>query len=414
MTRINSTVVTQHAENAAFLWLLRNGAVHEPHYALKDLAKLDGRVDANLDGLRIAGEAGWNICNEFYAWDQPGEIFAAGVMAFENSDQTKIDKVLELGTQTPELMHGLISALGWLNPEQALPHIQELLASELTAHQTVGIGAAALHRHALPGLGKFLQSSDALLKARALSLTGELGDRSLAALVTQNIYDEDEACRYWAACSSTLLGFTEGISVLHQTAAQGGDKAEQASDLACRAMPPAEALAWQKDLAAKPETLRLAIKAAASIGDPILIPWIIGNMYNPEQTKPAGEAFSMITGVDIAYEDLDGELPGGFNAGPNDDPEDDNVALDADENLACPNPDLIQKWWSTRQKDFTSGKRYLLGKPIASNFLQAILREGRQRQRYAAALELVLLNPGQPLFEVRAPGWRQKQMLGLK
>ena len=54
-------VISQHAEEASFLWLLRDGAVRDPHYSLKDLAKLDGRVEAHLDGLRIAGEAGWEV-----------------------------------------------------------------------------------------------------------------------------------------------------------------------------------------------------------------------------------------------------------------------------------------------------------------------------------------------------------------
>jgi hypothetical protein len=51
---IIAEIVSQHAEEAAFLWLLRSNAICQPHYALKDLAKLDGRVEAHLDGLRVA------------------------------------------------------------------------------------------------------------------------------------------------------------------------------------------------------------------------------------------------------------------------------------------------------------------------------------------------------------------------
>ena len=46
-------VVSQHAEEASFLWLLRHGAVSQPHYSIADLSKLDNRVEAHLDGLRI-------------------------------------------------------------------------------------------------------------------------------------------------------------------------------------------------------------------------------------------------------------------------------------------------------------------------------------------------------------------------
>ncbi len=44
MPPIIESIVTQHAEEAAFLWLLRDSAIQEPHYSLKGLAKLDDRV----------------------------------------------------------------------------------------------------------------------------------------------------------------------------------------------------------------------------------------------------------------------------------------------------------------------------------------------------------------------------------
>jgi hypothetical protein len=44
-------------------------------------------------------------------------------------------------------------------------------------------------------------------------------------------------------------------------------------------------------------------------------------------------------------------------------------------------------------------------------WFQDVLRNGMQRQRAAAALELAMWQPSQPLFEVRAPGFRQQQRL---
>ena len=52
-------VIDQHAEDAAFLWHQRDAAVRAAHYQLTHLARWDDRVDAHLDGLRIAGEDGW-------------------------------------------------------------------------------------------------------------------------------------------------------------------------------------------------------------------------------------------------------------------------------------------------------------------------------------------------------------------
>jgi uncharacterized protein (TIGR02270 family) len=133
-------------------------------------------------------------------------------------------------------------------------------------------------------------------------------------------------------------------------------------------------------------------------------------MAIPELARIAGEAFPMITGVDIAYEDLEGEWPKGFEAGPTENSEDENVAMDPDENLSWPNPEAIHAWWKNHQRQFQPRTRYLPGKPMNPAWPQDVLRNGRQRQR-AAALELAMRQPRQPFFEVRAPGFRQQQLL---
>ena len=59
-------------------------------------------------------------------------------------------------------------------------------------------------------------------------------------------------------------------------------------------------------------------------------------MADPALARVAGEALAMITGLDLAYLDLDGEPPAGFEAGPTDDPADPSVAMDEDEHLPWP------------------------------------------------------------------------------
>src|SRR5438552_1774526 len=97
-----STVIYQHAEEAAMMWLLRGVAVGAPHDSLADLAKLDGRVEAHLDGLRIAGEEGWKTCEEQLAANEEGEVFAAGAMAFESTRPELVAKVLYVVEEEPK------------------------------------------------------------------------------------------------------------------------------------------------------------------------------------------------------------------------------------------------------------------------------------------------------------------------
>src|SRR5437763_10076952 len=107
--------------------MLRHDAGRSPHYARKDLAKLDGRVEAHIDGLRVAGEPGWEIAKgQLVEIGEPGEVFAAAVLAFEGGDAAQIQDVLAVGTAKPEAVRALISALGWLTYEQASKPIKPL------------------------------------------------------------------------------------------------------------------------------------------------------------------------------------------------------------------------------------------------------------------------------------------------
>jgi len=411
-----SLVLSQHAEEASFLWILRSAAVAAPHYDVADLAKLDQRVEANLDGLRISGDAGWEICKEALSTEEPGEAFAAAVLAFESGNKDRVDIVLKAGTASPELARALVSALGWLPFPQAEPHIKELLASPSTVLKQVGIAASAIHRqNPGPALLQAVSSPDPLLRSRALRAMGELGLRSSLFELQKFLADEDEQCRFWAAWTLALLSpDAKALKILGSIVESKLPYREKALQVAIRRMDAPAASAWRDKLAQDAKLIRIAIVAAGASGDPASVPWLIDQMRTPELARVAGEAFTMITGVDIAYQDLDADKPDGFEAGPTENPEDENVDMDPDDNLPWPAPELIAKRRSLHQDEFENGARYLLGKPISVEWCQQVLRSGRQRQRAAAALELAIREPSQPLFNVAAPGFRQQQLLGLR
>jgi uncharacterized protein (TIGR02270 family) len=414
-SQMMENILSQHAEEAAFLWLLRNAAVAEPHYSLSDLAELDERVEAHIDGLRIAGDAGWEICKEVLAWEEPGELFTAAVLAFECGAEARIQAVLEAGVEDLELSRGIISALGWMPYPQAEKYIKKLLGAEAPHLRRIGIATSAIHRRD-PGqsLADAISQSDPWLRARVLRAVGELGRLNLLPAIKLYLTDENEDCRFQAAWSASLLMDNEALNILRSFLGPRSPYAEKALKLALRRLGLSLAHSWQKELAQNQQNIRLALMGAGIIGDPALVPWVIEQMNIPELARIAGEAFSMISGVDIAYYDLEGPCPEGFQAGPTENPEDDGVDMDPDEDLPWPAPDLISNWWEKHKANFSNGKRYLLGKPITAEHLQYVLKYGRQRQRAAAALEIMILQPGNPLFEVRAPANQQMQSLGLR
>ena len=412
MNKVIPEIIQQHAEEAAFLWLLRDQAVKAPQYSLSDLAELDERVEAHLDGLRIAGEAGWEICEEALEWQEPGEVFAAALLAFESGEEEGIQKVLEVAITSSELSRGFVSALGWLPYEQVAAQIQYPLTAESTVLRRLGIAAFTVHRQD-PGdqLSDALSNQDDSLRSRALQAVGELGRKDLLPTLREQFNAKEESCRFSASWSAGLLGDSDAASVLKSFVESDVSYEEEAVKMAVRKMDLSSAIVWQKELAQSRNKIRLAVIAAGAIGDPVIIPWLFEQMAVSEIARVAGEAFTMITGVDIAYDDLEGDWPEGFEAGPTENPEDEDVAMDADEDLPWPNVELIQNWWQSNSSNFQNGTRHLLGKPMTKEWLQQVLFVGKQRQRAAAAIELALLEPGHPLFEVRAPGFRQKQLL---
>jgi len=409
------SVLRQYGDGASFLWQLRGIATTSLNYERRDLAALDFRVEAHLDGLRIAGEDGWQLAAKELAWQESGEVFAAAALALEGDDQSKIRSVLAVAVKTFELSRGFISALGWLEYDQAEPHIKRLCASSSPAEKRVGIAAAAIHRKD-PGrpLNEAISDPDVLLRARALRAVGELGRIDLIPVIQRDMNADDVNCRFWSAWSTALLaGYGTAIEVLQSIAESPGRYRERALQMALRRMNVVTAHAWQQRLARNPQTARQAVIATGVIGDPAGIPWLIEQMSIAPLARVAGEAFTMITGVDLAYDDLDTDKPEGFESGPTEDPNDDNVEMDPDERLPWPDVTLISQWWGKHSPEYPAGVRHLIGKPITAEWLQQVLRQGRQRQRAAAALELAIIRPGEPLFEVRAPGFRQQAMLGL-
>lgn len=408
-------IIDQHAEEAAFLWLLRHNAVYAPHYNLKDLAKLDGRVEAHIDGLRIAGDYGWEACCHNLEFKERGEVFTAAILALEGNHIDRIDKVYQVTEEAPETLTGLVSAFGWVEPHHLQGKVNGLLVSKNPLWRQVGIAACAIHR-VDPGkfLDQAIQEDDLQLRARALRAAGELGRVDLKPALLKQVSDQDTTIGFWAAWSAVLLGDRgKALSSLQTRIIEGLDFSLKAMQLALRVLDLQEIKELLKLLVQNEDRIRETIIGTGISGDPGYMPWLIKQMEVPASAKIAGESFSFISGVDIAYEDLEGKLPKNFAAGPTENPEDEEVAMDLDENLPCPDPLLIDRWWKQHQESFKPGVRYLSGKPVNEPQCQCILKTGKQRQRQAAALELSLMQPTTPLFETRAIGKRQQKWLSL-
>jgi uncharacterized protein (TIGR02270 family) len=411
-------VLAQHTEDAAMLHAQRTVLVSAPHARLRHLQRFDARLEAHLDALDVAGERGLAFVEAELEQPSAGATFAAGVCAIRSGmgpDGThpraaeRLERLLALAGTVPASRRGLLSALGWSDRESLRGIVAALLASPKEIHRFAGVAACGMHR-VDPGI---LEDESPLVRARAWRTAGELGRRELVSTAAAAAIGEDDpACQFWAAWAAVLLGDKHNaLDFIASVAAVAGPLRARAFQLTLQAKGAQSAHGWLAIIAKDPANLRWLIRGAGLVGDPTYVPWLIGHMADIKTTRLAGEAFSLITGLDLAWLDLEVKPPESVESGPNDDPNDPNVDMDEDDGLPWPDAVKIQAWWHANSQRFQPGTRYFMGEPLNRDNCVRVLKQGFQRQRIAAALYLSLLNPGAPLFEWRAPARRQQRLL---
>ncbi len=397
-------IVDMHAEDAAIQWVQRNRAVDAPHFNTRLLSRLDERLEANVDGLRVAGRMGWEAARAaFDQFGEAGEMFTLSTLAFGAGSARGIGEVLELleADEAVGLLRPATSGLGWLEKGALHGLVQPLLDDKRAVARALGVGACLIHRvHPGDQLSRFLRDKP-VVRERALSLVGHLGAEEWSGPYFDAADQAD--CQFRGAWADVRFG-------------QNGPACEHLWDCASRPGPEQTTafelcalLSTESELGGRFRTAGaigqgLALRAAGLLGQVDMVPWLIDQMRGPETAKLAGESFSMITGADLAFLDLDGD--GAPQTGPTDNPSDPNVELDADEDLPMPDPDKVAGWWARIEAKFQDAPRYYLGQPVGTDAYRAGFVSGYQRQRRRAALALAVADPTQPVLS-----WRGRRKL---
>ncbi|WP_342113445.1 TIGR02270 family protein [Pseudoduganella sp. OTU4001] len=393
------SVIRRHVEEAAILRNARNGMVSGPHVRLRHLQRLDERLAAHLDGVAVAGPKGAAMCWAALERLGIGEVFTAAVRAIEDRDVAWLERIMAIVEAEQSLLPALRSAFGWVSAQFLQGTIRDLLESPSPFRQQLGISACAMHRvDPGPMLPRMLESHDASVRAASLRAAGECGRIDLLNACTAALADDDLRCRYFAARSAVFLGDRgRGVATLEQVSSEF-----EALSVLLKLLDVAHANSALKTLAQSSSDARTLVRGAGVSGDPYYVPWLIRQMGDVKLARLAGEAFSLLAGVDLAALGLDAS---GAGAG------EDDMAVDDDDGLPWPDQAKVQAWWDANQHRFQPGVRYFMGEPPSVAHCLKVLREGYQRQRIAAAEYLCLLQPGTKLFPTSAPAWRQQRWL---
>jgi uncharacterized protein (TIGR02270 family) len=407
--RVHGAVLAEHVGDAAAGWRRRAHLVEAPHVRLHHLARADERLFAHLAGLRIAGEAGWQAVRAAQADGDAGVVSVLAWMGFVDGEVARMREALPVLLADPGFTDAAAGALASLAPARLHESLQRLAASPLAAHRRLALAVHALQRRD-PGalLVQSLSDNDPALRARGLRALGELGRHDLLARAVAALRDTEPACRAAAAGSVFVLGGPGDVASARETAFADAPSLPAARrralrERALRASDPSMVRAHVRQLAADDTTLRDAVIAAGVHGDPVVVPWLIERMSDPPLARVAAEAVALIAGIDLELAAL--KSAGAAEDVPGAEPEDGH--------LPHPDPAGFTAWWNAHHARFAAGTRYLAGHPVGVPAgCIAVLKEGTQRQRRAAAFELSRQRPGTPLFAVDAFALRQRRELG--
>jgi uncharacterized protein (TIGR02270 family) len=291
--RIAAEAVRQHVEIAAFLWAQRDTLSLDDPVGAGTIGDIDQRVEANLDGLRIAGPAAWpaidTIVDDF---PENGELFVAAWMAIEQSDPQRLEKTVDLAHQFDQ-PRGLVGALAWHTVPKIAPLARDWLGERNGFKRYLGVAACAEHNvDPKQWLERLVCDPDPRVRAIALRLAGMLGRADLAAELRDALDADNESVRLWAAWALTEVGRGNLASAaLRKAAVAGGPDALFALRAAVKAGPEKDVRAWMGELMRTPATAPVAVRGVGMLGERSVLPWLIERMREPQVAVAAVAAF---------------------------------------------------------------------------------------------------------------------------
>lgn len=308
-------IIRQHAANAAFYWYQKEESRFSPLIKGYDLRQFSHYINANLNGLQIAGESGWT---ESYIalkrWHSQGEAFVCGVLANQCQNPDWMMAVRKYVYKYPHTtLDGYIAALSFSPGRHVIEIIDELLSSSAFLDVQIALDICAKLKKTLP--------DDLILSKLQSNNTGESISicNYIRCLGLQKFSHELKKYFEWNELSVRFAG-------LHAACWLSSDKASLISPLCLLindylSIPPFKGLDGLKQskqleilirllgqcssqnyfpsdfISTLPEYLQVIFYAHYSDADKL--PLLISLMAKEELSRIAFVAISLITGIDI-------------------------------------------------------------------------------------------------------------------
>jgi uncharacterized protein (TIGR02270 family) len=164
-------IVEEHFDELDALWEHRDANLFTPEWTLRDLAAHEERVEAHLDGLRLAELHGVSLAREKVA-SGPSAATAATFVLWESGDAgARAFVIQQFRDGDPPIRDGIRRALRHLPAAELRQHLLDAMAGD-PAVAAAAADVLSFHRSSLPPFDHLIGATDPAITQHALQAAG--------------------------------------------------------------------------------------------------------------------------------------------------------------------------------------------------------------------------------------------------
>ena len=315
-------IVEEHFDELDFLWEQREANVYTPDWTLRQLAEHEERVEAHLDGLRVAELHAIDLARERIG-DGTSAAAAATFVLWEAGEPEYLDLVFShLGGDDVAITDGVRSALRHGDVKRMKAPLLQLVTGTATAPAAAAADVLAFHRQPVAPLEQLMRSAGPWERTLALGAAGRL--RRLRDQDLAEALEHPEPAVRLAAMQAGARAAIPGLAARCRSAASRGTDPDADALAFLGVLGEPQDLALMQKAVARKDLAEAALRGVGAMGNVQAIPSLIELMADKALGVFATAAYRRITGAT----NVEGERP--FPPPPVAEGEDEEEALPPD------------------------------------------------------------------------------------
>ena len=298
---IRTDLLEEHLEEAEFLWGQRDNALYSGDYDLADLAKLEKRLNAHLDGLSIGGARTIQLLEPELEGDDVYRIAAAaaGLLSLESEPANSLifDSAAETSNETQV---GFVMALCFRPLTADVKAILQTWLNAESANQlAIAWDVLSFWRDACAAdISVCVQHENPLVRQAAALAIGRLGRSEWLPFLAELQTDDDEEVRQMACMSAAQTGDQKLLEILRERC-QSPEKVNPWEIHLLAILGDLSDVELLTGFLADAATAESGAAALAALGYTQAVPALLNAMSQPLSAAAAGAAFQRIVGCDL-------------------------------------------------------------------------------------------------------------------